>query len=74
MNLKMLDNLIEIEIFINQMGCDKEISNYYTLQGKITSTLKRLEKTINIDNNKYFTFEKKLEHAVNEIRKRKYNL
>jgi len=69
MNVKMIDNLIEIEIFINKMGVKKENEIYYTIQGKILSTLKRLEKVMNIDDSKNFSLAGKLEYAVKEISK-----
>jgi hypothetical protein len=68
MSVKMLENLIKIEIFIYKMGGDPAYNVHYTLQGKMLDTLKRLEKIIQIDNKK-LTLSGKLEYAVNCIEK-----
>jgi len=68
MSVKMIENLIKIEIFIYKMGGEPAYNAYYTLQGKMLDTLKRLEKIIQIDNKK-LTLSGKLEYAVNCIEK-----
>jgi hypothetical protein len=68
MSVKMIENLIKIEIFIYKMGGEPAYNVHYTLQGKMLDTLKRLEKIIQIDNKK-LTLSGKLEYAVNCIEK-----
>jgi hypothetical protein len=68
MSVKMIENLIKIEIFIYKIGGEPAYNVHYTLQGKMLDTLKRLEKIIQIDNKK-LTLSGKLEYAVNCIEK-----
>jgi hypothetical protein len=71
MDLKIIDALMEIEIFLALEDSGLEKKKVNTVHGRILDTLDRLDKFTAINTDEFYSVHGKLSYAISEIEKLK---